>query len=179
MTAILNCPICNASGRQSALVAENAIVNSCPACGGIWIAAKVFDQLVKQASDGSPDAAVAIAKGKSATKRQGAKLARPIVETSEANEAARAYLPCPVCGDMMGRQNFAHRSGVKVHACRQHGVWFDGEQQLESLVKWVQSGALATARKELTDQENRDERTRQRLIREGLDDRSALGRDWN
>ncbi len=176
MTASLTCPICNAdSGRQSALVAENAIVNSCPACGGIWIAANVFEQLVKQAGEG--DAAAAIAKGTAGAKRR--RLARPIAGAAENERSSPAYVPCPVCGELIGRQNFAHRSGVKVHICRQHGIWFDDEQQLESLVKWVQSGALAAANKEVKDQEARDERTRQRLIREGLDDRSAMGRDWN
>jgi len=151
-------------------------VNSCPACGGIWIAAKVFEQLVKQAGEGDA-AAKAIAKRPQRAKQT--RIARPIADAGDANEAAPAYVPCPVCGDLMGRQNFAHRSGVKVHVCRQHGVWFDDERQLEALIKWVQSGAHIAANKELKDEEMRDERKRQRLIREGLDDSSALGRDWS
>jgi Zn-finger nucleic acid-binding protein len=180
MAENLSCPLCNAArGEQSVLVAENAIVNSCRACGGIWIAANVFEQLVKQAGEGNADATAALAKAAAGAKQGRPKSAKPIADTGDTNQAVPAYLPCPVCTELMGRQNFAHRSGVKVHACRQHGVWFDDQRQLESLINWVESGALAAARKDLKDQESRAERTRQRLIREGLDDSSALGRDWS
>ncbi len=176
MSTTLPCPNCKARGEQSALVAERAIVDSCPACGGVWCTAAVFEELVKQASEGRGDTAAALAKGASAAKQRG--LARPIADADEQARAAPNYLPCPVCNRLIGRQNFAHRSGVKIHVCRQHGVWFKDEDQLEALVNWAQSGSLAAAREELEQQEARDERTRQRLIREGLDDQSALGRDW-
>lgn len=65
----------------------------------------------------------------------------------------------------MARQNFAHRSGVKFHVCRQHGVWFDDEETLEDLVEWVKSGGLAAARVEQQAEESHYERIKARLAR--------------
>jgi hypothetical protein len=78
----------------------------------------------------------------------------------------------------MARQNFAHRSGVKVHVCRQHGVWFDDEETLEDLVEWVKSGGLAAAREEQRDEESHNERIKARLARERLDGSFDPAEEW-
>ncbi len=79
---------------------------------------------------------------------------------------------------MMARQNFAHRSGIKIHGCRQHGVWFNHRREFEALANWIQSGALIAASREQKSQQAKEERIKGRLIREGLDESSFLGREW-
>jgi Zn-finger nucleic acid-binding protein len=55
------------------------------------------------------------------------------------------YIPCPVCGQLMNRVNFARCSGVIVDLCRQHGVWFDRDE-LSSIVEFIRSGGLELSR---------------------------------
>ncbi len=49
------------------------------------------------------------------------------------------YRKCPVCGVLMQRVNFAHRSGVVVDQCRAHGVWLDSGE-LKRLLDWKKAG---------------------------------------
>ena len=37
-------------------------------------------------------------------------------------------MPCPECGQLMNRKNFANTSGVIVDVCRAHGIWFDDRE---------------------------------------------------
>ena len=58
---------------------------------------------------------------------------------------ADRYWPCPACGHLMNRQNFAHLSGVIVDVCKGHGVWFNAGE-LQAIVEFVRAGGLERAR---------------------------------
>ncbi len=56
-----------------------------------------------------------------------------------------AYVRCPVCRNMMNRQNFARVSGVIIDACSKHGLWFDAGE-LERIMDFIAKGGLQTSR---------------------------------
>jgi Zn-finger nucleic acid-binding protein len=56
-----------------------------------------------------------------------------------------AYVPCPECGKIMNRVNFARHSGVVVDVCREHGTWFD-KDELRGVLEFIRSGGLEEAR---------------------------------
>ena len=70
-------------------------------------------------------------------------------------ESGLRYLPCPKCGQLMNRLNFAHRSGVIIDICSRHGVWFDRDG-LQHIIEFIRSGGMERAREieraELTDE---------------------------
>jgi Zn-finger nucleic acid-binding protein len=55
------------------------------------------------------------------------------------------YRPCPVCGKLMNRVNFAHCSHVIVDVCMAHGTWCDRDE-LRQIVEFIRGGGLETAR---------------------------------
>ena len=55
------------------------------------------------------------------------------------------YVPCPDCGQLMNRSNFARASGVIIDLCRDHGVWFDADE-LPKIIEFINSGGLAKSR---------------------------------
>lgn len=65
------------------------------------------------------------------------------------------YVPCPECGTLMNRKNFAQSSGVVLDVCARHGVWLD-RGELERVLGFVAGGGLTRARI----------RERQRLVEE-------------
>jgi len=56
-----------------------------------------------------------------------------------------SYAPCPQCGQLMNRVNFARCSGVVVDVCRGHGTWFDRDE-LREIVEFIRAGGLELAR---------------------------------
>jgi Zn-finger nucleic acid-binding protein len=60
-------------------------------------------------------------------------------------DARSSYIPCPECGALMNRKNFAEVSGVIVDVCKKHGTWFDlGE--LPRVLAFVAAGGLTRSR---------------------------------
>ena len=57
---------------------------------------------------------------------------------------------------MMNRRNYAHKSGVIIDVCREHGVWFDPDE-LQRILAWIRAGGRARAEKELAAEEVRRE----------------------
>ena len=55
------------------------------------------------------------------------------------------YRPCPQCGQLMNRVNFARCSGVVVDVCRGHGSWFDRDE-LRAIVEFIRAGGLEQSR---------------------------------
>lgn len=49
------------------------------------------------------------------------------------------YRKCPVCADLMNRENFGGISGVIVDHCRTHGLWLDGGE-LRRIAEWWRAG---------------------------------------
>ena len=70
------------------------------------------------------------------------------------------YVPCPVCGELMNRVNFAKCSHVVVDVCRQHGTWFD-QDELRRIVEFIRGGGLDRARAaQIQDLEDRERQLR-------------------
>ncbi len=61
-------------------------------------------------------------------------------------EAAVRYVACPVCNDIMNRNNFGRSSGVIVDVCKKHGVWFD-RGELPRVLAFVEGGGLDLLRR--------------------------------
>lgn len=57
-----------------------------------------------------------------------------------------SYVKCPICGELMNRENFGRgaRSGVIVDICRKDGVWLDGGE-LSKLLNWTKAGGMLLA----------------------------------
>lgn len=55
------------------------------------------------------------------------------------------YVPCPQCGQLMNRINFARCSGIVVDVCKGHGTWFDRDE-LREIVEFIRGGGLDLAR---------------------------------
>ena len=70
------------------------------------------------------------------------------------------YRPCPECGTLMHRFNYARRSGIIVDNCAGHGLWFDS-RELDELLLWVRRGGEAVMARRAA-----EEHTQQRLMRE-------------
>ena len=63
----------------------------------------------------------------------------------------------------MLRKNFKGTSGVIVDICAPHGIWFD-EGELEKILEFVQSGAMAIADRDAAQKAQRElERFRQQV----------------
>jgi Zn-finger nucleic acid-binding protein len=78
--------------------------------------------------------------------------------------SARVYIPCPECGDLMNRRNFAGCSHVIIDWCRRHGAWFD-RSELHQIVMFIKNGGLRKAReKEKRQLEDEKARVRQQQI---------------
>jgi Zn-finger nucleic acid-binding protein len=56
------------------------------------------------------------------------------------------YLPCPQCGKLMSRMNYAVRSGVIMDVCRTHGIWLDRDE-IREIIEFIRSGGLDRARR--------------------------------
>jgi Zn-finger nucleic acid-binding protein len=122
------CPRCRTI--MEAVVIGGSNVRECPRCEGIWTDAETLRQIC---ADLEKQAAVL-----------GLPTQLPPNEGVEIEKQIR-YLPCPVCGDMMNRVNFANFSGVIVDVCRQHGTWFDCDE-LRRIVEFIRAGGLDKAR---------------------------------
>ncbi len=62
-----------------------------------------------------------------------------IEEEGVKSERDQSYVRCPVCREMMNRQQFGSRSGVVIDRCRLHGVWLDAGE-LGQVFKWIKAG---------------------------------------
>jgi len=60
-------------------------------------------------------------------------------------ESQVRYVRCPVCRNMMNRNNFARISGVIIDSCRGHGIWFDAGE-LEKVIDFITRGGLQKAK---------------------------------
>ena len=118
-----------APGLTAHLLGET-LLDECSACGGVWLEAVAFEKLIK-----SRDEQAVVLSGSG-----------PYLEIEAyshrtgALEAPR-YLPCPDCGQLMNRKNFADTSGVIVDVCKAHGLWFDRDE-LGRIIQFVTKGGL-------------------------------------
>jgi Zn-finger nucleic acid-binding protein len=97
----------------------------CTACGGLFVAQKVLDAIVRREAPapGSPTHPHAVP--------------APAGRTADVVR----YVKCPLCHAVMNRVNFGKRSGVIVDVCKAHGVWFD-RGELTQAIEFVAKGGL-------------------------------------
>ncbi|HEU0015858.1 MAG TPA: zf-TFIIB domain-containing protein [Longimicrobium sp.] len=124
--APLDCPRCRAP--LAAVQVGTAALGECDRCGGVWLAAADFQRM---AANREQQTAVLGFRAPPATPT-------PL-------EAQVRYGPCPVCGQMMNRVNFAKISGIVIDQCRDHGAWFDRDE-LRRIVEFIRAGGLDRAR---------------------------------
>jgi Zn-finger nucleic acid-binding protein len=120
------CPRCRVV--MNAVVIGGSPLRECPRCEGIWADADALHQICE---DQEKQSAVM-------------GMAGPVVQDVE-DISTIHYIPCPVCGDLMNRVNFAHCSHVIVNVCGRHGTWFDRDE-LRRIVEFIQSGGLVEER---------------------------------
>lgn len=150
------CPTCDAGPALLRQQGEHESFR-CTRCGGFWIPAATLAALVRRADEfrlppASPEAA-----------------GRP------AHPGPVRYRPCPVCRDLMNRQNYARVSGVIVDECRAHGTWFDHEE-LNRVLDFIRAGGFD--KKRARELEEFSERERKARLTEALDGhRPAYGPD--
>jgi Zn-finger nucleic acid-binding protein len=127
-------------------------MRECERCGGFWSDARTFERIC---SDKDKQSAVLTFIGNKPS------VSEPLSKIS--------YVPCPDCGQLMNRSNFARSSGVIIDLCKQHGVWFDAEE-LPKILDFINGGGLARAREKekiaIMDERTRliDEQRRTALI---------------
>lgn len=121
------CPACG-QGLATARVGELEL-RECRACGGLWLDRAVFELLG------------------TSRERQGAVLGAlpPAGPPPAAPQGPVKYRPCPACGQLMNRVNYARRSGVVLDVCKSHGLWFDRDE-LRRVLAFIAEGGLDRAR---------------------------------
>jgi Zn-finger nucleic acid-binding protein len=150
------CPRCRV--EMNAVIIGGTPLRECPRCEGIWADA---DALEKICQDREKQSAVL-------------GMAAPLATPPPADvEETIHYIPCPVCGELMNRVNFAHCSHVIVNVCSRHGTWFDRDE-LRRIVEFIRAGGLMDARaQEIADLE------RQRRMVEGHAVASGFGSSFS
>jgi Zn-finger nucleic acid-binding protein len=121
-----NCPRCR--DRLEVLDVAGTKFRSCPGCDGLWMDIATFENVCAERERQSAVLGYLGA-------RSGRRLAPTKVK----------YVPCPDCGQLMNRNNFAKSSGVIVDICKQHGIWFDSDE-LSSIVDFINKGGMEIAR---------------------------------
>jgi Zn-finger nucleic acid-binding protein len=125
-------------------------LEECETCVGMWVRQHVFQRLYAEEEHGS------VVLGPELEQHQ---VQRAKVETVR-------YVPCPECGKLMNRINFAKRSGVILDSCALHGTWFDADE-LRRVVEFVRNGGLDQMRaheKQFLAEERRLLELKQRLV---------------
>ncbi|HVN80392.1 MAG TPA: zf-TFIIB domain-containing protein [Terriglobia bacterium] len=127
--AQLKCPRCDVGLVQVELGGID--LSECQRCGGLWVDKSAFQKICEEREE--QEAVLGMASPVSAG------------TTKNTTQNLRMYVPCPLCGNLMNRLNFAGCSGVVIDWCKQHGSWFD-YQELEQIVNFIRSGGLKKSR---------------------------------
>jgi len=122
------CPRCKS--MMDAVVVGGINLRECPGCEGVWTDAETLRQICVNAEQ----QAAVLGMATHLPTNQGVDIEKQI-----------RYLPCPVCGGLMNRVNFANFSNVIVDVCRQHGTWFDRDE-LRRIVEFIRDGGLEKSR---------------------------------
>src|SRR5438552_6051129 len=128
--SVLKCPRCKIDMSSVTVGAE--AMRECDRCGGLWIEVAAFEKICADKEEQS-----AVLGGASPVAQH---------QVSMSGEPNRvSYAPCPQCGNLMNRINFAHCSGVIVDICKGHGTWFDRDE-LREIVEFIRQGGLESSR---------------------------------
>jgi Zn-finger nucleic acid-binding protein len=120
------CPRCKV--RLEILSIGETEFRGCTKCDGMWMTTAAFENVC---AERERQAAIF-----SFLDKRGV---RPQIMTKV------NYVPCPDCGELMNRNNFARSSGVIVDVCRDHGVWFDADE-LPAIIEFIRAGGMERAR---------------------------------
>jgi len=128
--SVLKCPRCKIDMSSVTVGAE--AMRECDRCGGLWIEVAAFEKICADKEEQS-----AVLGGASPVAQH---------QVSMSGEPNRvSYAPCPQCGNLMNRINFAHCSGVIVDICKGHGTWFDRDE-LREIVEFIRGGGMERSR---------------------------------
>jgi len=140
------CPACK--GDMHWVRVGDVDLLECAACDGTWIEADAFEQLCAE-------------RDRQADLVQRKPVGRKTAESSAADRVR--YRPCPQCGKMMNRLNFARLSGTVVDVCRGHGTFLD-RGELHQVVAFILEGGLSRTRQaELAQLKEEESRVRELL----------------
>jgi Zn-finger nucleic acid-binding protein len=128
-TASIKCPRCN----LVLLVVRvgKRIIHECSGCGGLWVSNDTFQEIC---TDREQQQLV-----------MGYDFECATISGESASQSGRVYIPCPQCGKLMNRKQFAGCSKVIIDWCRNHGTWFDRDE-LKRIVQFISSGGLKKSR---------------------------------
>lgn len=128
--SVLKCPRCK--GDMSAITLGTTAMRECEKCEGLWVEVATFERIC---ADREQQAAVL-----------GAASHVPVPNRLNSGAPIKVtYRPCPHCGQLMNRINFARCSRVIVDVCRGHGTWFDRDE-LRGIVEFIRAGGLEQSR---------------------------------
>jgi len=128
--SVLKCPRCKVD--MSAISIGGEVMRECEHCNGLWLEVSAFDRICANREQQSAVLG-------------GASVAPTSKLHPDSNSEKVRYIPCPQCGQLMNRINFACCSGVIVDVCKGHGTWFD-ESELREIVEFIRGGGLELAR---------------------------------
>ena len=106
-------------------------LSECQRCGGLWVDKSSFQKICEEREE--QEAVLGMASPV------------PARATDMTDHNLRMYIPCPLCGNLMNRLNFAGCSGVVIDWCKEHGSWFD-YRELAQIVNFVREGGLKKSR---------------------------------
>lgn len=128
--AALKCPRCKV--EMSSISIGGEAMRECEHCSGLWLEVAAFERICTSREQQS-----AVLGGAALSPS-----AQP--HANSISEKVR-YVPCPQCGQLMNRINFARCSGVIVDVCKGHGTWFDASE-LREIVEFIRRGGLDLSR---------------------------------
>jgi Zn-finger nucleic acid-binding protein len=147
--SVLKCPRCKTDMTSVTIGAEP--MRECERCGGLWVEVAVFEKICAHKEEQS-----AVLGGASSAPQHHLTL-------NPGPDKIR-YVPCPQCGQLMNRINFARCSNVIVDVCKGHGTWFDRDE-LREIVEFIRGGGLEVSRQK---ERHEIEFERQQLQRDRL-----------
>ena len=127
--SVLKCPRCKT--KMSSITLGTIAMRECEGCVGLWVEVAAFEKIC---ADREQQSAVL-----------GAASPAPTHQAPAAGAEKIHYAPCPQCGQLMNRINFARCSGVIVDICKGHGTWFDRDE-LSGIVQFIRGGGLEVSR---------------------------------
>ena len=136
-----DCPRCRKHLAEMKIGETN--IQGCESCDGLWLDVATFENICAD------------------REKQSVVLGFLDERTARSPMMTKVnYVPCPDCGELMNRNNFARASGVVVDMCKHHGVWFDADE-LPKIIEFIQKGGMEIARQREKN-EIKDERRRLR-----------------
>jgi len=155
------CPRCGEELRIE--VVAGAPLERCPACEGLWVDRETAERLYKNREQADPVRKMTKPKGPP----------RQEVDTKKVKK--EGYIKCPVCQNIMNRQNFGRYSGVIIDVCMKHGTWFDADE-LRRILDFIAAGGLdKAARREKEKLEDEIRRLKSRRMLGGDHETGAFG----